>query len=63
MLNHVAFHKLPLPQRNVELDSLCHGELPKVISALFTALKWGGKMTKFVFLNVPFFPSESYLPQ
>ena len=33
----------PLPQLNVELLSLCrHGIFPKVVSALFTTLNWGG---------------------
>jgi hypothetical protein len=28
--------------------SLCHGILPKVVSALFTTLNWGEGKTKFV---------------
>ena len=49
MLNHVAILKPKLPQLNVEL--VYHGILPKVVSALFTTLNWGGGgegETKFV---------------
>jgi hypothetical protein len=47
MLNHVAILKPPLPQLNVEL--VYHGILPKVVSALFTTLNWGGEgETQFV---------------
>ena len=47
-LNHVAILKPPLPQLNVELVSW--SILPKVVSALFTTLNWGGGEgeTKFV---------------
>ena len=39
MLNHVAFFK---PRSANSMLSLCHGRLPKVVSALFTTLNWGG---------------------
>jgi hypothetical protein len=46
MLNHVAFLN---PRSPNSMLSLCHGILPKVVSALFTTLNWGGEgETKFV---------------
>jgi hypothetical protein len=32
--------------------SLCHGKLPKVISALFTTLNWGREGDEICFVNV-----------
>ena len=49
LLNHVA----PSPRSPNSMLSLCHGILPKVVSALFTTLNWEGE-TKFV-LSMPRF--------
>ena len=50
MLDHVAILKPRLPQLNVELVSWYI--LPKVVSALFTTLNWGGGGDKVSFVNV-----------
>ena len=49
------------PRSPNSMLSLCHGILPKVVSALFTTLNWGEGETKFVLSMFNNFAADLYV--